>query len=422
MDSKIYENYLKRLEKELIPALGCTEPIAVAYAGAVAARALGCVPAKMSVAASGNIIKNVKGVIVPNSGGQKGIEVAAILGAMGGDPAKKLETLMTVTPEDIEKTRSLAGADYCTVDILPGVENLHIIVTAEAGDDSVTVEIAEAHTNIIGVIRNGEYIQGGPYKPAFGDDMPADFMSIDGIIEFSELCNLDDVRPILDRQIECNSRIADEGLAGEYGAGVGRTLLRHYGNDVRNRAKARAAAGSDARMNGCEMPVVINSGSGNQGITVSLPVIEYAKELNLSQEKLYRALLISNFVAIHIKTGIGKLSAFCGAVSAASGSGAAITYMNGGSNRQIADTVVNTIANVAGMVCDGAKASCAAKIASSVDAAIMGHTMAMDGRVFMEGDGIVMDSPEKTINSVARMARVGMRETDEEILRIMVGQ
>ena len=422
MDAQTYENYVNILEKELVPALGCTEPIAVAYAGAVAAEALGRFPERIFVASSGNIIKNVKGVIVPNSGGQKGIEAAAVLGALAGDPARKLEVLSGVTPADVEKTRELVRAGLCSVDMLPGVENLHIIVTVEAGADGVTVEIAEEHTNIVSIMKNGEYLQGGPYSAQPTGDVYTGFMSLDGIIEFAENCDLADVRAVLDRQIECNSRIADEGLAHDYGAAVGRTLLRHYGSDVRNRAKARAAAGSDARMDGCELPVVINSGSGNQGMTVSLPVIEYAKELGASQDELYRALVISNLVSIHLKSGIGKLSAFCGAVSAACGSGAAITYLNGGSRKQIEGTITNTVANVSGMVCDGAKASCAAKIASSVDAAIMAHIMAMDGQVFAPGDGIVMNSPEDTIHSVGRMARLGMRQTDEEVIRIMIGK
>lgn len=422
MDAQIYNNYVQILEKELVPALGCTEPIAVAYAGAVAARVLGRFPERITVAASGNIIKNVKGVIVPNSGGQKGIETAAVLGALAGDPDKKLEVLTGVTPEDVEKTRQLVRTGLCLVDMLPGEENLHIIVSMQAGDDTATVEIAEEHTNISSVMLNGEYLQGGPYTPGADNAGQSDFMNIDGIIDFAESCNLDDLRPTLDRQIECNSRIADEGLAHDYGASVGRTLLRHYGSDVRTRAKARAAAGSDARMNGCEMPVIINSGSGNQGMAVSLPVIEYAEDLGAPREKLYRALVISNLTSIHLKSGIGKLSAFCGAVSAACGSGAAITYLNGGSRKQITDTITNTVANVSGMVCDGAKASCAAKIASSVDAAIMAHIMAMDGQVFAPGEGIIMEDPEATIHSVARMARLGMRQTDEEVLRIMIGK
>ncbi len=422
MDAATYQNYREVLENELVPALGCTEPIAVAYAGAVAVKALGCFPERMAVAASGNIIKNVKGVIVPNSGGQKGLEAAAVLGAVGGNPERELEVVAEVTPEQIARTRELVRAGFCTVDMLPGIASLHIIVTVEAGSESAVVEIAGGHTCIVGVRKNGSYIQGGPHSSGKDADAPANGMSLEEIFEFAETCALEDVKAVLDRQIACNSRIADEGLARDYGARIGKTLLRHFGSDVRTRARARAAAGSDARMNGCELPVVINSGSGNQGITVSLPVLEYAKEWNVSEERLYRALVISNLTAIHLKSGIGKLSAFCGAVSAAAGSSAAITYLDGGSRGQMADAVVNTLANVAGMVCDGAKASCAAKIASAVDAAILGSTMAMEGAVFCGGDGIVMATPEETISSVARMARQGMRRTDEEILRIMIGQ
>jgi L-cysteine desulfidase len=422
MDAQTYQRHVDVLKKELVPALGCTEPIAVAYAGALAAKALGRFPERIAVAASGNIIKNVKGAVVPNSGGQKGLEAAAVLGVVAGNPDKKLEVLADATGEQIARGKELIRSGFCGVDMLPGVACLHIIITAEAGGDSAVVEIAEGHTNVVAVKRNGAYIQGGPYSPRADNEAPADFLTIDSILEFAETCVLEDVRAVLARQIECNSRIAAEGLAHDYGANVGSTLLRHFGSDVRTRAKARAAAGSDARMSGCELPVVTNSGSGNQGMTVSLPVIEYARELNLPPEKFYRALALSNLTAIHLKSGIGKLSAFCGAVSAACGSGAAITYMNGGSRKQITDTITNTLGTVSGLVCDGAKASCAAKIASSVDAAIMAHTMAMDGQVFAPGEGIVMDTPEDTIRSVSRMARQGMRQTDEEVLRIMIGQ
>ena len=375
----------------------------------------------MRVAASGNVIKNVKGVVVPNSGGQKGIEAAAVLGAVAGNPDRQLEVLSGVGPEDRDRAKELARSGFCVTDMLPGEENLHIIVHAEDGKDNVEVEIAESHTNIVSLKRNGVLVQGGPYAPE-EKEAGHDFLTIAGIVEFAETCDLDDVRDILDRQIEHNTRIAAEGLERPYGASVGRTLLQHFGTDVRTRAKAKAAAGSDARMSGCELPVVINSGSGNQGMAVSLPVIEYAAELGLSRERLYRALLLSNLTAIHIKNGIGRLSAFCGAVSAACGSGAAITYIHGGDFTRIANTIINTLANVAGVVCDGAKPSCAAKIASSVDAAILAHTMSMSERVFHSGDGIVMEDVERTIGSVSRLARQGMRQTDDEVLKIMIGQ
>jgi L-cysteine desulfidase len=421
MDAVILQKYIDILREELVPALGCTEPIALAYAGAVAARVLGCFPDRLRAECSGNIIKNVKGVVVPHSGGRKGIAIAAILGAVGGDADRKLEVLSAVTPAHREKATALAACGFCAVELLRREAGLHIILTAQGGGHQAVVEIAEGHTNIVRLEKDGVLLDGGEYIPrTAARDHSRDFMSVSGIVEFAEACDLEAVREILDRQIDCNTRIAEEGLNGSYGANVGRTLLNSRGSDVRNRAKARAAAGSDARMSGCDLPVVINSGSGNQGMAVSLPVIEYAREYQVPREKLYRALLISNLTAIHQKSGIGRLSAYCGAVSAACGSGAAITWLCGGDFTQISDTITNTLANVSGIVCDGAKPSCAAKIASSVDAAIMAHDLAMSRRTFPAGEGIVKDSVEHTIHSVARLAREGMRATDEEVLHIML--
>ncbi|MDR2503024.1 MAG: L-serine ammonia-lyase, iron-sulfur-dependent, subunit alpha [Deltaproteobacteria bacterium] len=421
MDAVLCRQYVNILHEELVPALGCTEPIAVALAGALATRLLGCEPQNLYAACSGNIVKNVKGVVVPNSGGQKGMEIAAILGALGGDPDRKLEVLSGVRPEHVERAKELADSGFCRVELLPGSENLHIIMTARAEEHEAVVEIAESHTNVVRQEKDGVILAGGPYIPAKREDHRRDFMSVAGILEFAETSDLAWTRDVLDRQIVCNLNISEEGLHGNYGAGVGRTLLVSRGDDVRNRAKARAAAGSDARMSGCELPVVINSGSGNQGMAVSLPIIEYAREFNLSQEKLYRALLVSNLIAIHQKSGIGKLSAYCGAVSAACGSGAAITWLSGGNFKQITDTITNTLANVSGIVCDGAKPSCAAKIASALDAAIMAHDLAMSSHSFSPGEGIVQQDVEETIRSVGRLASVGMHATDEEVLKIMIG-
>ena len=416
-----YAKYLEILREELIPAQGCTEPIAIAFAGALAAKVLGTFPERLTVACSGNMIKNAKSVVVPNSGGQKGIAVAATLGAVGGNPDLQLQVLTPVTPADAERARQLAAAGFCTVELLKSIVNLHIQVTAMAGDSSAVVEIAEEHTNVVRIEKNGKILEGGEYKPDVqSHEESRAFMSIAGILDFAENCNIDDVRDILDKQILCNSNIAVEGLSHQYSMGVGRSLLDSRGSDVRTRATAVAAAGSDARMGGSDLPVIINSGSGNQGITVSLPVIEYARELGLPDEKLYRALLISNLVAIHNKSGIGRLSAYCGAVSAACGSGAAITWMHGGSYQQIADTIINTLVNVSGIVCDGAKSSCAAKISSAVDAAITAHDLSMQGKVFPAGEGIVKGDVEETIRSVSRLAREGMRETDIEVLHIMI--
>lgn len=421
MDISEQQKYVNVLREELVPALGCTEPVALAYAGALAVRALGAFPESLEADCSGNIIKNVKGVVVPNSGGRKGVEIAVILGAIGGDPDRRLETLCTATPEHAARAADLARDGFCRVRLLEGIANLHIIVTAHAGGHRAVVEIAGGHTAVTRIEKDGVIIEGGLRQsdPA-GDGHCRAFMSVAGILRFAEVCDLDPVRELLDAQISCNSNISAEGLNRAYGADVGRSLLISRGSDVRTRAKAAAAAGSDARMGGCDLPVIINSGSGNQGMVVSLPVIEYARELEVPRETLYRALLISNLLAIYQKSGIGKLSAYCGAVSAACGSGAAITWMCGGTFQQIADTITNTLANVSGIVCDGAKGSCAAKIASAVDAAIMAHDLAMSNKAFQAGDGIVKGDVEETIRDVGRLAREGMRETDIEVLRMMI--
>lgn len=424
--TELWQQYTAILQEELVPALGCTEPIAIAYASAVARRTLGAMPDRMTAACSGNIVKNVKGVIVPSTGNLKGIETAAILGAVGGDPDRKLEVLKSVTDADVAETRRLIGEKLCKVELIPGESGLHIILTAGAGDDTALVEIRDEHTNIVRVERNGATLfSSGADEQTLTEPLPElDYscLSIEGILDYAEHCELTPaITSMLDRQIECNTAISQEGLEGNWGVNVGSTLRQIYGDDIKVRAKAAAAAGSDARMSGCVMPVVINSGSGNQGMTVSLPVIEYAREMNASKDKLYRALLISNLMAIHQKTGIGRLSAYCGAVSAACGAGAAITWLSGGSKEQIADTMTNTLANVSGIVCDGAKPSCAAKIASAIDAALLGHYMSMENEAFQPGEGIVQDNVEKTIESVGRLGREGMRETDIEVLKIMVG-
>ncbi len=422
LDRNSYDQYVSILKKELIPALGCTEPIAIAYASAVAKKALGCIPQKIIAACSGNIIKNVKSVTVPNSGNLKGIEAAATIGAIGGNPEKKLEVLTEVTEEDIKLAKELLKTDFCSVEVLNGVANLHIIVTAIADNDKALVEIVDTHTNIVRIEKNGEIIfMADVQKEEAGETVDWSLLNIESIIEFANVVKIEDVEKVLSRQIEYNTSISNEGLAHQYGANIGKTLLNEYGNSIKVRAKAKAAAGSDARMSGCILPVVINSGSGNQGMTVSLPVIEYAKELGVSKEKLYRALVVSNLIAIYLKSGIGRLSAYCGAVSAACGSGAAITYLYGGDYEHICKTIVNTLANVSGIVCDGAKPSCAAKIASSLDAAIMAHYLSMQDESFISGEGLVKDDVEKTIESIGRLARDGMKETDVEVLKIMVG-
>ncbi|MBO4718163.1 MAG: serine dehydratase subunit alpha family protein [Spirochaetales bacterium] len=423
MDKTTYDHYLQILHEELIPALGCTEPIAIAYASAKAREVLGAFPISIKARCSGNIIKNVKGVIVPTTGDLKGVEASAILGAVGGNPNLKLETLSDIKSQDVEKTRELLKKGLCTVDLIEGESNLQVIIEmkAENGDTSL-VEILYSHTNISRIEKNGKVLFCKDRAKTHGSKIDRSILNLNDIFEFVNTVNLDDVKEILDRQVNYNMAIATEGLEGKYGASVGATLLKFYGNDVKTIAKALPAAGSDARMNGCTLPVVINSGSGNQGMTVSLPIAAYARYLNSDKETEYRALVMSNLIAIYQKNGLGKLSAYCGAVSAAAGAGAGIAYLHNAPIEVIDATITNTLANVSGIVCDGAKASCAAKIASAVDAAQMAYYMASDQHVFPSGEGIVMDDTEKTIKSVGRMGRVGMKSTDVEILKIMLGQ
>ncbi len=419
-----YDNYVAILKSELIQALGCTEPIAVAYAAAKAANVLGRMPQRAEMWCSGNIIKNVKGVTVPNTGSLKGVNAAAIAGILSDKPDAGLEVLEGMSQENIAKIKGLLDQDFCSTHLAEGVENLYIVAKVFAGDDSVEVCIKTTHTNIVQIIKNGAVVfeKNNDTQEANEEAGDKTLLNVKDILEFADTVNLDDIREILANQIKLNTAISEEGLWHQYGVNVGRTLLQCYGYDVKTRAAAKAAAGSDARMSGCSLPVVINSGSGNQGITVSLPVIEYAHELDVSEDKLYRALVVSNLVAIHQKTGIGRLSAYCGAVSAGCGSGAAITYLCGGNYDDVGRTITNTIANVGGIVCDGAKASCAAKIAASVDAAILAHHISFNGNAFASGDGLVKDDVEKTISSVARMGRTGMKSTDVEILKIMIDQ
>ena len=433
IDAATYRTYVGLLEKELVCALGCTEPIALAYAAAMAGRVLGEPCERLEVQCSGNIIKNVKSVAVPNAEGLKGVEAASVLGLIGGDPDACLEVLESVKHEDVERARELIAAGYCSVDLLADVPNLYIITTAHGATHSASVTIVDRHTNVTCVDRDGTQLCSQELRSLFpnapADLGPADCskpdtscLSIASIVEFANTVDLDDVQEILNRQIECNSAISEEGLRGHWGSEIGRTIMATSPVDVVTRMRARAAAGSDARMGGCSLPVVINSGSGNQGMTVSLPVIEYAHTIHATHEKLLRALCVSNLTAMHLKHYIGSLSAFCGVVCAAAGSGAAVTYLAGGSLEQIGATVVNTLANVGGIMCDGAKGSCAAKIASSVDAAMLGHRMAMLDENFCAGDGLVADDVETTIMSMGYVGRVGMHSTDVEILNIMIGK
>ena len=416
-----YRSFSSVLRRELIPALGCTEPIAIAFAAAKAREVLGAVPDHMEMLCSGNIIKNVKGVTVPNSGGICGVEIAAVLGVVGGNATRELEVLEDITPEHLTQAQRLIKDGFFRYSLAEEVENLYIAATVFAGNESAKVTIINRHTLITEIEKNGKIIyKHNPVDRTINTDWS--MWSIKEILDFADNADISPVANILRRQIDLNTAIASEGMNHLYGAQVGRTLLSCGDEDVRTRAKAYAAAGSDARMGGCSLPVVINSGSGNQGITVSLPVMAYAEKLDVPEEKLLRAMALSNLVAIYQKHYIGSLSAFCGAVTAACGSGAAITYLCGGDYDAICRTIINTIANVGGIICDGAKASCAAKIASSVDAAITAHTMSMRGLCFHNGEGIVKSDIEETIRSMGYVGRVGMKETDVQILHLMMNQ
>ncbi len=416
----VYQTYLEILRRELISAMGCTEPVALAYCAAVARATLGTLPDRITVEASGNIIKNVKSVVVPNTGGQRGIEAAVCIGALAGDEHAGLEVLARVGKEDRDRLVSyMAGTP---VEIKPLVSDnlLDMIVTVYHGSSSANVRIANEHTRIVRIEKDGRILQENDAGEEEETDGQPDYdlLTVEKIWDFACTCDPDDVRDILDRQIEQNTAIAEEGLRKDYGANIGKVLLT-TGNDVRTRARAYAAAGSDARMNGSELPVVICSGSGNQGLTASLPVIVYAEELHADREKLYRALLISTLVTIHAKSGIGRLSAYCGAVSAGAGAGCGIAYLLGGNEGDIAHTIVNALAITSGIVCDGAKSSCAAKIATAVETGIFGFEMYKNGQQFYAGDGLVVKGVENSIDNFSRLARIGMRGTDEEIIRLM---
>ena len=416
-----YQAYVQILKEELVPAMGCTEPIALAYAAAKAREVLGVVPDKVRIEASGSIIKNVKSVIVPNTNHLKGIPAAATAGIIAGRPEKELEVIAQVTPEQIEEMVQFLKNTEITVEHVDNGITFDIIVTVYKDDSYAKVRIANYHTNIVLIEKNHEKLCDIPVEGEKEEGLTdRSLLDVESIWEFVQMVDIEDVREVISRQIEYNTAIADEGMRGNYGANIGSVLLDTYGDDVRTRAKARAAAGSDARMNGCELPVIINAGSGNQGMTCSLPVLEYAKELDSGEDKTYRALVLSNLIAIHQKTGIGRLSAYCGAVSAGAAAGAGIAYLCGGGYEEIIHTVVNALAIVSGMVCDGAKASCAAKIAASVDAGILGYNMFLRGQQFYAGDGIVTKGVEATISNIGRLGKEGMRETNEEIIKMMI--
>ena len=419
---RCYQQYVQILREELLPAMGCTEPIAVAYAAAKARETLGVMPERVLVEASGNIIKNVKSVVVPNTGGLKGLPAAAAAGVAAGDAGAELQVLASITPEQIKTIGEFLERTPIEVRHADTPHIFDIAVSVFSGAESAYVRITDFHTNIVCIRRNSETLlekkDGGGGGEASLTDRSC--MTVEKIVDFADSVDLGDVRELLQRQIAYNMAIAEEGLTNNYGANIGKTLLRGHENDINYKLRAWAAAGSDARMNGCEMPVVINSGSGNQGITTSVPVIVYARETGASEEELLRALCVSNLVTIHLKTGIGRLSAYCGAVSAGAGAASGIAYLQGGRFEVIAHTIVNTVAVTSGIVCDGAKASCAAKIAAAVDAGLLGLAMYRGGNQFFGGDGIVKKGVERTIEIVGKLASRGMVETDKEIIRLMM--
>ncbi len=422
-----YFNYLKILEEELLPAMGCTEPIAVAYASALAREALKGVPIKADISVSGNILKNVKSVVVPNTGGLRGIASAVSAGVVAGNAQKKLEVLSEIQEEDIEKIKEFLNKCEFTINKSRSGEIFDIAVRLYSESDEAFARIVGYHTNVVRVERNGEVLFDGENDckdfAIYGNtEECADrsSLSVKGILEFIKEVDVKDLEKTVGKQIEYNVAIGEEGLKNDYGASVGKVLLSAFGNDVHTRAKALAAAGSDARMNGCNLPVVIVSGSGNQGMVASLPVVVYAEYLGVDRETTIRAVALSDLITIHLKSGIGRLSAYCGAVSAGCGAGAGICYLYGGDDEQVAQTISNVLAIDSGIICDGAKSSCAAKIASAVEAGLVGMEMSRKGKKFLSGDGILEENVESTIENIGDIARNGMRETDEEIIRLMI--
>ncbi len=424
MEKKVYETYVSLLHDELTMATGCTEPIAIAFAGAKLREVLGAIPECCTVYCSGNMVKNVMAVTVPNSGGAKGIDTAAVLGIVGGDASQVLDVLHDITPEHIATMDKLVKGGMCRCELVEGVANLYIRIEAKAGNDTALIEIQDYHSNITRIERNGEVLldkaaKVGEVKASADKSL----LNMRDIVAFAEEVDLDDVRDVLLNQINCNKAISEEGMLNPWGAQVGRTIAEGPdGNSLINRARAFAAAGSDARMNGCPLPVVINSGSGNQGITVSMPILVYAREYDIPEDKMLRALALANLTSLHEKRYIGSLSAYCGATSAATASACGIAWMLGADYDVICGIITNSINTIGGMICDGAKSSCASKIASAVGMALLALDMSRKGRVFKPGEGLVEDDIEQTIASVGRMGRQGMKSTDVEILKIMLGQ
>ena len=421
MEQNIYDAYVRLLKNELIPAMGCTEPIAVAYAAAAAARELGALPENVDICVSANIIKNVKSVIVPNTDGLRGLPAAAAAGIIAGDPSLQLLVISQVDDEQKKRIAAYLQEASFTVREAESGAVFDICITLTGGGHQSVCRIAGEHTNIVCIQKDGETLSSRREEATVSEATDEkSLLTVERIVEFADALDVADVKTIFDRQIKCNMDIAEEGLQNNYGARSGQVIMNTRERDVITRARAYAAAASDARMGGCEKPVVINSGSGNQGITASVPVVIYAEELGATSEQLYRALAVSNLVTLHLKSGIGPLSAYCGVISAGCGAAAGITYLYGGGFHEVAHTIVNALAINSGVICDGAKASCAAKIASAVEAGILGMQMFQRGSQFLSGDGIVSKGVENTIRNVSRLAVDGMRKTDAEIIKIML--
>lgn len=420
LTNQTLEAYIAILREELVPAMGCTEPIAISYAAARLREVLGGVPEAVRADVSGNIIKNVKSVVVPNTGGLRGIEAAVAVGAVAGDAARELEVIAQVTGEQQAQVRDYLKTVEITVTCADTPRMLDICLTGVRDGHTALVQIANNHTNVVRVEKDGEILLDMPLNDSPEDNLQdKSVLNVRDIVTFADHVPLERIRPMLERQIRYNSAIAQAGLEGDWGAGIGKILLHEFPQNIKNEAKAYAAAGSDARMSGCELPVVILSGSGNQGITATMPVVRYARYLGVSQEKLYRALAVSDLVTIHQKAGIGRLSAFCGAVSAGCGAGAGVAYLHGGGYEAVSGTLRNALGMISGTVCDGAKASCAAKIAAAVESGLLGYQMYLNHRFFQDGEGIVASDADRTISNVGVLAKQGMQETDHVILQIM---
>ena len=416
----LYETYVEILKEELVPAMGCTEPIAIAYCASKLRDTLEGLPSELEIYVSGNIIKNVKSVTVPNTNGRHGIEAAACIGIVAGDSSKELEVIVNAKKESIDMLDYYMSNTKISLFPIENEHTLYIEIRGKYLENNARVIIRDSHTHIYLIEKNGVTLYKNEVEHKKNiSSLDKSLLTVKDIIEFADLVDIDDVKETLDRQIEYNMSIANEGLRNNYGANIGKTILKYGKDDIVQYCKALAASGSDARMNGCDMPVVINSGSGNQGITASVPVIAYANRNNYSKETLYRALVVSNLCTIHIKNNIGKLSAYCGVVIAGAGCGAGICYLEGGKLIEVSHTLVNALAIISGVVCDGAKSSCAAKIASSVEASIFGYYMYKEGNEFVGGDGIVKKGVENTIKAIGELARIGMCETDKEIIHIM---